>query len=297
MPSMKNAAVIFLILPFILLPDANALPTVETVVADYCLKHSCIETAINTVSSFFKGAEMGVSPQQTTAYNCKNSDTLNVTIKSPVLSTDSEISVNGKPVCEIKGSLMPHEETCFFSINGGNGGDEGYDNVIVNVVMESKAGLLSEQKEYSKNFIVRVQHLQSNREKTAVSAMKSYEIAAASAVSKISEYESKGYNMSSARAIVSNAKTGADDARNMLVKCEIDRSISTYTDARTEADDALNTAINAKKEQDGTRLGAITGKFLSSASNPIVLVLAAVVALLGYGLHAEKRKNKIKLEL
>ncbi|MFH0889717.1 MAG: hypothetical protein V1836_01055 [Candidatus Aenigmatarchaeota archaeon] len=297
MTSMKHAAAVLFVLLFILLPNANALPTAETVVADYCLKNKCIETALDAVASVFKGVEIAVEPKEINAYNCKDSDLLNITIKSPMLSTDSDVFVNGKHVCSLQGSLIPRTETCFFSVEGGNGGDDGYSNVIVNAVVKSNAGLLTPQKDYSKNFVVRMLHMPTEQEKTVIAALKASEISTVTAVSRITEYEDEGYNMSYARKYADDAEQKTYDAYKQLKDCELSSSLLSYREAKRLADFAYNKATRDRESQNNEKFNALTGRFLSSASNPITFFLVAMVALLGYCLYREKHKNKIKLEL
>ncbi len=282
----------------ILLLTANAsAATMETVVADYCTKNRCIDTAVDAAASIFKGMEIYVSPASVNAYNCGDSDFLNLTVKSPMLSTDSELLVNGKTICEIRGSLLPKTETCVFFIAGGNGGDEGSVNAMINVVARSEAGLLSPVKEYSKNFGVVVKRLQSDGEKAVTAAMKSAEISLMSATSKITEYENANYNMSAPRKFLAGAETKSASAKEKLRGCDFSVSLAEYQESKGLADEAMAGALSERIKQNNEKFGAITGMVASSASNPVTIVLLFAVAVLGYSLHKEKRKNKNKLDL
>lgn len=280
---------------FIIMLSANA--SAASVVADYCIKNKCIETAVDAIASVFKGIEIYVSPTEINAYNCKKSDFLNLTIVSPLLSTNSEISVNGQPVCELKGSLLPNTETCVFSLEGGAGGSEGYDNVMINVVAKSDAGFLSQPKELSKNFGIKMNHLVSEQEKNVDSAAKSAEISLAAAYSKIGEYESSGYNMSFVRKILGDSENKTAEGKENLRKCRFNDATSSYRAAKRIADAALREAVNEKSGQNNEKLSLITGKFFSAASNPVFAIMLILIIIFGYRLLNEKNKKITKIDL
>ncbi len=280
---------------FILLLSSNA--SASSVVADYCIKNKCVETAVDAIASIFKGMEIYVSPSEINTYNCKKSDFLNLTVISPLLSTNSEISVNDQVVCGLKGSLLPKTETCAFSLQGGAGGSEGYDNIIINVVAKSDAGILSQQKELSKNFGVKMNHLVPNEEKSVAAAAKSAEISLASAYSKIEEYENSGYNMSSAMKLANNSERKIDDGKENLQRCKFSDAASSYKNAKRIADAALIEATNEKNDQNNEKLSSITGRFFSTATNPVFAITLILVAVLGYQLFKQKNKKSVKLDL
>lgn len=280
---------------FILLLSSNA--SAASVVADYCIKNKCIETAVDAIASVFKGIEIYISPSEINAYNCKKSDFLNLTIVSPLLSTNSEISVNGQTACELKGSLLPKTETCVFSLEGGAGGSEGYDNVMINVVAKSDAGFLSQPKELSKNFGIKMNHLIPDEEKNVDSAAKSAEISLAAAYSKIGEYENSGYNMSSVRKILADSENKMAEGKEDLRKCQFNDATSSYRAAKRIADAALREAVNEKSGQNNEKLSLITGKFLSTATNPVFWIMLVLMIAFGYQLFKEKNKKGVKLDL
>ncbi|MBI4167892.1 MAG: hypothetical protein HY515_02950 [Candidatus Aenigmarchaeota archaeon] len=279
---------------FVLLLSSDA--SAASIVADYCIKNKCVETTIDAVASIFKGMEIYVSPSEISAYNCKKSDFLNLTAVSPLLSTNSEILVNGQPICEIKGSLLPKTEMCVFSLDGAGGGSEGYTNVIINVVAKSDAGLFH-PKELSKNFGVKVNHMVSDDEKTVIAAAKSAEISLASAYYKIEEYENSGYNMSSVRKILGDSEKKMNDGREALINCKFGEAGSSYKNAKRIADAALREAANEKNEQNNDRISLITGKFFSTATNPIFAIVLILIAAFGYQLYKQKNKKGVKLDL
>ncbi len=296
MSNSKPGPVICLLFVLLLPADASG-AALETVVTDYCAKNRCADTAIDAIASVFKGVELAVSPLSINAYNCGNSDFLNLTVESPMLSTDSELLVNGKTICEIRGSLLPKTEMCAFFIAGGNGGDEGSTNVMINAVVRSEAGVLSPVKEYSKNFGVTVKRLQSNDEKDVIAAMKSAEISLMSAAAKITEYENADYNMSAPRKTLDEAETKSESAKDRLNGCHFSGSLAEYRESKRLADAATTKAASERASQNNEKLGAITGSVVSSASDPVTIVLLGAVAILGYSLHKEKRRNKNKLDL
>ena len=284
-----------LALVFISLLSANASAT--SVISDYCIKNHCVETAVDAIASVFKGMEIYVSPSEISAYNCKKSDFLNLTVVSPLLSTNSEIFVNGQSVCEVKGSLLPKTETCAFSLQGDEGGSQGYDSVMINVIAKSDAGFLSQPKELSKNFGIKMDHLVSDEEKAVTAAAKSAEISIAAAYSKIEEYENSGYNMTSARKFAGDSERKMDEGKENLRKCQFSSAISNYRTAKRIADAALKEANDNKNEQNSDKLSLITGKFFSTAANPVFAIMLVLVAFLGYQLYKEKNKKRTKIDL
>ncbi|MBI4177495.1 MAG: hypothetical protein HY516_03955 [Candidatus Aenigmarchaeota archaeon] len=280
---------------FMLLLSADVSAT--SVVSDYCKKNSCVETAVGAIASAFKGMEIYLSPDEINAYNCRKSDFLNLTVVSPLLSADSKISVNGDPVCEIKGSLLPKTETCVFSLEGGAGGSTGYDNLIINVAAKSDAGLLSGKKELSKNFGVRMNHLVSDEEKPVLAAVKSAEVSLAAAYSKIIGYENSGYNMTSPRNFLNNSENKLSEAAENLAGCRFADASAGYKSAKRMADAAAIDASDAKKGQDGKKFSMITGKFLSTAANPVFGIMLMLILVLGYKLRKAKGNKGAKLDL
>ncbi len=280
---------------FILLLSSNA--SAASIVADYCIKNKCVETAVDAIASIFKGMEIYVSPPEIDAYNCKKSDFLNLTVVSPMLSTNSEMLVNGQAVCEIKGSLLPKTGMCVFSLDGAGGGSEGYTNTIINVIAKSDAGFLSQQKELSKNFGIKMNHLISDGEKDVITSSKSAEISLAVARSKIGEYENSGYNMSFVRKIMDDSERKMKDGADALRNCKFSDAASDYKNAKRIADAALRDATNEKNEQNNEKISLITGKFLSTATNPVFAIMIILLAILGYQLSKQKNKKSVKLDL
>lgn len=279
----------------VLLLSANA--SAASVVSDYCTKNRCVETAVDAIASVFRGMEIRVSPAEISAYNCKKSDFLNLTVTSPLLSTDSDISVNGQVVCELKGSVLPKTEVCVFSLEGGPGGAEGYDNVMINVIAKSDAGILSQQKELSKNFGIRMNHLVSGEENSVLASAKSAEISLAAAYSKIVDYENSGYNMTSVRRIMADSENKMAEGKEGLRKCNFNDAASDYKNSKRIADAALREAAGEKNGQDNEKLSMITGKVFSGATNPVLAILLISMVLLGYRLYKERNKKGAKLDL
>ncbi len=280
---------------FILLLSSNV--SASSIVSDYCIKNRCIDTAVDAIASVFRGVEIYVSPNEINAYNCKKSDFLNTTIVSPILSTDSEIFVNGESVCTIKGSVLPKTETCVFSLQGGGGGNEGHDNLIINVLVKSGEGLFTETKELSKNFGIKMNHLMSDEEKNVIASMKSAQVSLAAAYSKIEDLENAGYNMSFPRKTLNDSVKNIGEGRENLKICRLNYALSDYKNAKRIADAALREAENNKGAQNNEKLSMITGKFLSSVSNPVFGIMLLLIIVLGYQLNREKKKKNVKLDL
>ncbi len=280
---------------FILLLSANA--SANSIVSDYCIRNHCADTAVDAIASVFKGMELHVSPNEVNAYNCKKSDFLNLTIVSPLLSTDSQISVNGERVCDIKGSVLPKTEMCAFSLEGGEGGSQGYDNIIINVAAKSDAGIFSETKELSKNFGIKINHNASDEEKNVIASMKSAQISLAAAYSKIESLENEGYNMSPVRGILADSEKSVKEGKENLRICRFNYAISNYKNAKRIADTALRDAETNKDAQNDEKLSLITGKFITSAANPVFGIMLLLVIFLGYQLKKEKKNKNVKLDL
>ncbi|MBI2085467.1 MAG: hypothetical protein HYT71_03060 [Candidatus Aenigmarchaeota archaeon] len=292
------ANVIYRFMPailFILLFSSDV--SANSIVSDYCVRNHCVDTAVDAIASVFKGMEIYVSPAEVNAYNCKKSDFLNLTIISPLLSTDTKILVNGEIVCEIKGSVLPKTEMCTFSLEGGDGGSQGYDNIIINIIAKPGAGILSETKELSKNFGIKINHITSDDEKNVIASMKSSQISLAAAYSKIEDLENAGYNMSSARKTLIDSETSMENGKENLRICRFNYAISDYKNAKHIADAALRDAENDKDSQNNEKFSLITGKFLTSAMNPIFGIMLLLVIFLGYQLNKEKKNKSVKLDL
>lgn len=280
---------------FILLLSADA--SAASVVSDYCKKNSCVETAVDVIASAFKGVEIYLSPNEINAYNCRKSDFLNLTVVSPLLSTDSEVYVNGGSVCRIKGSLLPKTDMCVFSLDGAAGDSSGYENLIVNVAVKSNAGLLSQPKELSKNFGIKMNRLASDEEKAVIAASKSAAVSIAAAYAKTNSYEDSGYNMTSAIALLNKSENGMLHGDESLEDCMFKDAAASYKNAKRTADAAVKDAAYAKDEQDGEKFSTITGKFFATASNPVIAAMAVLIALFGYKLYKEKNRKNVKMDL
>ncbi|MBI4168167.1 MAG: hypothetical protein HY515_04370, partial [Candidatus Aenigmarchaeota archaeon] len=72
---------------------------------------------------------------------------------------------------------------------------------------------------------------------------------------------------------------------------------SSYKNAKRIADAALREAANEKNEQNNDRISLITGKFFSTATNPVFAITLILIVILGYQLSKQKNKKSVKLDL
>ena len=79
--------------------------------------------------------------------------------------------------------------------------------------------------------------------------------------------------------------------------CKFNYAISDYKNAKRIADAAMREAENSKGAQNDEKLSLVTGKFLSSATNPVFGLVFLLAVWFGYQLSKGKKRKNVKLDL